>query len=248
MDYNLAGKSAIITGAGSGIGRGLALAFASQGASVTVFGRSGDSIANTARLITDNGGRALTIQGDVTSADDHVRAREETLRAFGRIDILHNNAGISPFGKLIDLSEEEWNEVLAINLNGIFLACKSVIPVMVERGGGVITNTAGTYGLHPQKNKAAYCVSKAGVIMLTRQLALEHGQDNIRVNCISPGSVDTPLANITEEKRDRILALQPIRQISKPNDIAKAALYLASDHARMVTGLNFVIDGGQSLV
>ena len=165
---------------------------------------------------------------------------------FGRIDILFNNAGISPSGRITDIDEAQWDECLDINLKGVFLASRQVIPHMRDRGG-VILNTAGTFGLRPSSGKAAYAAAKAGVISLTRSIALDYARQNIRCNAICPGFVDTPLTeSFSGPEREAFLERsQPLPGVIQPEDVAQLALWLASDAARMITGQAFIIDGGQ---
>lgn len=240
------GKVVIVTGAGSGIGAASAIAFAAAGASVVCAGRTLDSVRKTAASIVQDGGTARAVRTDVSDNASVGRLVNAAIDHFGRIDALFNNAGISPSGRITDIDEAQWDECLDINLKGVFLASGNVIPHMRERGG-VILNTAGTFGLRPSTGKAAYAVAKAGVINLTRSIALDYARDNIRCNAICPGFVDTPLtASFSGPERDAFLERsQPLPGVIQPEDVAELALWLASDAARMITGQAFIIDGGQ---
>ena len=246
MMKTLAGLVVIVTGGGSGIGAASCRAFAAAGARVVSAGRTRARLQRVAGDIEDLQGEALALEVDVSqeaAVRDMVAA---TLARFGRIDVLFNNAGISPSGRVTELDESAWDECLNINLKSVFLGARHVIPHMRGRGG-VILNTAGTFGLRPAAAKAAYSAAKAGVINLTRSIALDYAGDNVRCNAICPGFVDTPLtSSIAEAERDAFLARnQPLPGVIQPEDVAQMAVWLASDAARMITGQVFVIDGGQ---
>ncbi|MCL4459425.1 MAG: SDR family oxidoreductase [Chloroflexi bacterium] len=241
-------RVAIVTGAASGNGRGIALRFAEEGAKIVVADLNLSGAEETVQMIKSRGSEAIAVQTDVTSAADIQRMVQAACDHFGHIDILVNNAGISPVGSVTEISEEEWDLVISVDLKSVFLGCKYTIPVMIERGGGSIINIAGTLGLQAAARKAAYCAAKAGVVNLTRQMAIDYGRDNIRINCICPGFVDTPLtASFSDEARRRLLARLPIPRVGQVEDIGNAAVYLASDEASYVTGLCLVVDGGQTL-
>jgi 3-oxoacyl-[acyl-carrier protein] reductase len=244
---SLAGKVAIITGGGSGIGRSASLAFAAAGAKVVVANRTGAKAEAVAAEIRAAGGEAIGVQVDVSIGADVRRMIAVAVEYFGGVDILFNNAGISPNGTITEISEEEWDECIAIDLRSVFLGSKYAIPIMQGHGGGVILNTAGTLGIRPCRNKAAYGAAKAGVINLTKAVALDYARDGIRCNAICPGYIDTPLtAHISLADRDAFLASsQPLRGLITPEEVAELALYLASDAARMITGQAYLIDGGQ---
>jgi 3-oxoacyl-[acyl-carrier protein] reductase len=243
----LQGKIAIITGGGSGIGRASALAFAAAGASVVVANRTLAKAEAVAQAIVAAGGSALALGVQVERSADAQRMIAETVAHFGGIDVLFNNAGISPSGSITDISEEEWDECLNIDLKSIFLASKYAIPHMIGRGGGVILNTAGTFGIRAAKNKAAYSTAKAGAINLSRAIALDYARDNIRCNAICPGYIDTPLtAGVPDDARDSFLGqYQPLPGVIQAEEVAGLAVYLASDAAKMITGQAVVIDAGQ---
>jgi 3-oxoacyl-[acyl-carrier protein] reductase len=243
----LTDKIAVVTGGGSGIGAATACAFAAAGAAVVVAGRTGSKVAAVVEKIQQAGGQAAPAVGDVSQGADVQRMMGVAAERFGGLDLLFNNAGISPSGRITDISEAEWDECMAIDLRSVFLGAKYAIPLMQTRGGGVILNTAGTFGLRPARNKAAYAAAKAGVINLTRAIALDYAPDRIRCNVICPGFVETPLtAGFAGAPRNEFLAAyQPLAGVIQADEVASLALYLASDVAKMITGQIFVIDGGQ---
>lgn len=247
MTAGISGKVAIVTGGGSGIGRAACLAFDAVGAKVVVASRTGSKADAVATEINAQGGEAVAVQADVSRGDDVRRMIAAAESTFGGLDILFNNAGISPNGTVTSISEEEWDECIAVDLRSVFLGAKYAIPIMQQRGGGVILNTAGTLGIRPCRDKAAYGAAKAGVINLTKAIALDYARDGIRCNVICPGYVDTPLtAHIEAAARDAFLdASQPLPGLIQPEEVASLAVYLASDAARMITGQTYVIDGGQ---
>ena len=247
----LQGKVALITGAASGIGRASALLFAREGAAVAVVDRNEKAGQEVADAISSRGGRALFAVADVTRAADCRRAVGVAAEKFGALHILFNNAGIIRRASVLDLSEEDWDRVMAVNVKSIFLMSKFAIPLMEKSGGGCIINTASGWGLAGGAKAAAYCASKGAVVLLTKAMAIDHGSHNIRVNCICPGDTDTPM--LRNEARqlgappDRFLqeaAQRPLQRVGTPEEIAQAALYLASDAASFVTGTALVVDGG----
>ncbi|MEV4900304.1 SDR family NAD(P)-dependent oxidoreductase [Citricoccus sp. NPDC055426] len=244
----VAGKTAIVTGAGSGIGRGIAKRFAEEGATVVVADMAQDAADETVDLISQGGGQALAVRADVTQADDVAALVATATDAFGGVDILVNNAGIS-FGdtlKLHELEQYAWQKIMDVNLTGVFLCCKHVLPSLMERGGGAIVNiaSAAAIGMAP---RAAYAASKGGVVALTRSLAFQYGEQGIRVNAICPGPVETPMSNAVRASGmyddDGIVDLS-IKRRGTPEDIANAVLFLASDEARYVTSDVIPVDGG----
>lgn len=241
----LTGKVAIVTGAGSGIGRATAILFSKEGAKVVLAGRRLEPLEETLSCLKEGSG-ALLVQTDVSKESEVRRLVEETLRVFGGLDILVNNAGVEgPYKAVPEISEEEWDDVIDVNLKGPFLCSKFAIPAMKKAGHGVITNVSSNWGIVGAGGSAAYCASKAGVILLTKAMAIDHGADGIVVNCVCPGDVDTPMT-------ERSLKSYPEWETRKPNtaklispeEIAHAILYLASEKAAMTTGTSLVIDNG----
>ena len=241
-------KVILITGGSSGIGHAAALAFAKEGAKVVVADIVDNRGKETVKKLNDTGREAVFIKTDVSKPTDVENMVNTTVETYGRIDILFNNAGIagSPV-RLAELSVEDWNRVIDINLKGVFLGSKYTIPVMLEQGKGVIINNASSSGITPIPRVSVYAAAKAGVIQLTKAMAIEYGGENIRVNCICPGFIETPMTSIIippdSESRD-YSHLWPLTKPGNPEDIAKAALYLASDDSSFVTGASLVVDGG----
>ena len=248
---HLKGKVALITGGASGIGRATALLFAQEAAAVAVVDLEEAGARAVAQEIVEGGGRAIAIRCDVSCQDDCRRAVQQTLATFGSLDILFNNAGIIRRASLLDTTEEEWDRVMAVNVKSVFLMSKYAIPVMAGRAGGVIINTASGWGLVGGRSAVSYCASKAAVVNMTRAMALDHGRQNIRVNCICPGDTDTGM--LRDEARQlgapegeflTKAADRPLGRIGAPEEIAQAVLYLASDASSFVTGTALVVDGG----
>jgi NAD(P)-dependent dehydrogenase (short-subunit alcohol dehydrogenase family) len=249
--HQLDGKFALITGAASGIGRAAALLFAREGALVILTDINESSGHAAATEITQRGGRAIFEPADVTRAADCQRVVERAVRDFGGIHILFNNAGIIRRASVVELSETDWDRVMAVNVKAIFLMCRQVIPIMASAGGGSIINTASGWGLAGGSRAAVYCASKGAVVLLTKAMAIDHGLQNIRVNCICPGDTDTAMlrneAQQLGEPNEKFLAeatRRPLGRVGKPDEIAQAALYLASDASSFVTGTALVVDGG----
>jgi NAD(P)-dependent dehydrogenase (short-subunit alcohol dehydrogenase family) len=248
---SIEGKVALITGAASGIGRASALLFAKEGASVAVVDMNETAGQKVAEAIAANGGRAIFVPADVTRAADCERAIRAVAEQLGGLHIVFNNAGIIRRASVLELSEADWDRVMAVNVKSIFLVSKFAIPLMEKSGGGSIINTASGWGLAGGSKAAAYCASKGAVVLLTKAMALDHGAQNIRVNCICPGDTDTPMLRNEAQQLgaapDRFLreaAHRPLRRVGTPEEIARAALYLASDGASFVTGTALVVDGG----
>ncbi|HEX6503994.1 MAG TPA: glucose 1-dehydrogenase [Terriglobales bacterium] len=250
-DVSLQSKIALITGAASGIGRATAQLFARAGASLVVVDVNDSTGNRVAQEISDGGGRAQFFKADVSRSEDCKRVLDGTIADFGHIHILFNNAGIIRRSTVVDLSEQDWDRVMDVNVKSIFLMSRLVIPVMAAQGGGSIINTASGWGLTGGAKAAVYCASKGAVVLLTKAMAVDHGAQNIRVNCICPGDTDTGMlrkeAQQLGESADRFLAeaaRRPLGRIGSPQEIAQAALYLASDASSFVTGTALVVDGG----
>jgi NAD(P)-dependent dehydrogenase (short-subunit alcohol dehydrogenase family) len=231
------------------MGRAAALLFAKEGAKIAAIDVNADSAEDTAKRIKAEGGNAFGFKADVSKATDANAMVEETVKRLGVPNIVYNNAGIEGEGGfLAQLSDEGFDRVIAINLRGVWLGMKHSLPHMVKNGGGVIINTASIAGMVAVKGAAAYCASKAGVLALTRVAAMEYGRYNIRVNAICPGAIDTPMvARISGEAGMRAQANNRTSffgRIGKPEEIAKTALFLASDDSSFATGAPFIIDGG----
>jgi NAD(P)-dependent dehydrogenase (short-subunit alcohol dehydrogenase family) len=240
-------KVALITGGGSGMGRASSLLFAQEGARVVVVDRAAASGDETVRMIRDAGGEAFSVEADVAENADAELMVNTALRSYGRLDVLFNNAGIEgPSVKLLEYGEENWHRVIAVNLTAVYFAMRAAIPHMIEQGGGVILSTASVAGLVGLARSSAYSAAKGGLIALSRTVALEYGAQNIRVNCICPGFIDTPMMNRVLGDRPQTALQQhvPLERVGQAEDIARAALYLASDDASYVTGLPLVVDGG----
>lgn len=251
----LNGKVAIVTGAGAGIGRATSLLFASEGAKVAAVDLAPDGIQGLAKEIQSAGGSAEAIRADVSNSMDVERCVQTTLGRFGRIDILFNNAGIVVPGKIHEISETDWDRSMDVNVKSLYLMCKNVVPHFRKQGGGVILNTSSAVVLRSVADRSVYTAAKGAVLALTRSMALDYVKDGIRVNCLCPGTVDTPsfrkrLAAVGGDPavaRKQFEARQPIGRLGTAEEIAEAALYLVSDSAAFVTGVAFPIDGGLSL-
>jgi NAD(P)-dependent dehydrogenase (short-subunit alcohol dehydrogenase family) len=245
----LQGKVALITGAGAGIGRATAELFGREGAAVVVADYDRAAAEAVCSGITAEGGRAVAVAVDVSQPDQVDAMVVAAVQAFGGIDILFNNAGILIFGSVVETAFEDWQRMMAVNLNGVFLCSKAVIPLMRERGGGAIINMSSSTGAHDGNgNAAAYVTSKGGVTLLTRCMAIDHAADHIRVNAIAPGPTDTPMLRriMSQDEIDAFAATFPAKRLGQPSEIAAAALFLASDEASFVTGAIFAVDGGQT--
>src|SRR5437016_8557013 len=250
---SFAGKVAFVTGAASGIGREAALAFAREGASVVAADVSEHGNQETARLIEEQGGRAVAVRCDVTRAEEVKAAVAKSVEAFGRLDFAFNNAGIEPRkpAPTAEYEEEEWNRIIDINLRGVFLCMKHEIPLILKQGGGAIVNTSSGAGVIGIKGSPAYTAAKHGVTGLTRAAALDYAAQNIRINAVCPGYIDTPMmarfTGGTPEGRARVIAEEPVGRMGRPEEIANAGLWLCSDASGFVIGSAMVVDGGQTI-
>ncbi len=247
----LDGKSTLVTGGASGIGRATALAFAREGARVLVADRQEIGVQETVGMINKAGGQAISMAADVTSEDEVAAMVALAITSFGRLDCAFNNAGIA--GAAVDTvgkrthewSQAAWDKMLGINLAGVFLCMKHEIAQMLEQGGGAIVNTASIAGLVGLRSASAYVASKHGVVGVTKTAALEYATDNIRVNAVCPGYIETPMTDETMRRRGPELLQQvPNRRLGKPEDIAEAVVWLCSDRAGFVTGSAYNVDGG----
>lgn len=248
MTSRLKNKTIIVTGAGSGIGRACALALAREGAHVVLVGRRKDRVEDTAG---EAGGSTLPISADVSKPDDIANVIDRTLNAFGGVNVLVNNAGILHAGTAEQITEALWDETFNINVRGLWLLSRAVLPHMRKAGGGSIINVASVLGINGTRNRAAYSASKGAVVLLTKCMAIDHGHENIRVNVICPSFVETELTaqvmskalNPDAVRRERI-GVHPLGRLGQPEDMAGLAVYLASDESSWVTGAAFPVDGG----
>ena len=247
----LPGKTAIVTGGTYGIGNAIASLFVNEGAKVVIAGRDESKGRDALKVLRRESKHTIFVKADVSKSEDVKNLVEETVRTFGRIDILVNNAGINPVGTALDTTEELWDRVMAINLKGPFLCCKYVIPYMIEGGGGSIVNLGSINSFMAFENEAAYDASKGGVLLFTRATALDFAGKNIRVNCICPGAIDTPLLQAIfkespnpKEMEEAMKKRHPLKRMGAPEEIAKAALFLASDDSSFMTGAAIAVDGG----
>jgi 3-oxoacyl-[acyl-carrier protein] reductase len=248
----LEGKVAIVTGAGSGQGRATALLFASAGAKVVAADINLEGAEQTAEMVNQaRPGHAAAIRCDVSWLDDASAATEAALSRFGRLNILINNAGLTQWKTIDDTTEADFDRVVAINLKGVFLCSKFAIPAMRRAGGGSIVNISSIGGVIAIKSHFAYCAAKAGIIHMTKALSLDHGRDNIRINCILPGPIDTPMLRVGVDvsdpvKRKRIGETTALGRIADPSEVASVSLFLCSKAASFVTGAILPVDGGSS--
>mgnify|MGYP001239238030 CR=1 FL=1 len=249
----LENKVAIVTGGGSGFGEGIARRFAEEGARVVVNDIDETNAKRVADVIAQHGGHAMHVQGDVAKRADVKKMVGRTLQAYGRIDIMVNNAGITHRNQpMLDVPEDMFDRIFAVNVKAIYLAALEVVPVFRRQGGGVILNTASTAGLRPRPGLTWYNASKGAVITMTKSMAVELAPDRIRVNALCPVAGETPLLEAfmggdTPENRAKFKASVPLGRLSTPRDVANAALYLASDEAEFITGVAFEIDGGRCI-
>jgi NAD(P)-dependent dehydrogenase (short-subunit alcohol dehydrogenase family) len=247
-----AGRVAFITGAGSGIGRATALAFAAHGAAVTVSDNAEKDLHETARLIEQQGGQALAELCDVTRSDDVAAAVAAAVREFGRLDFAFNNAGVEqPVAPLHEIGDEQWDRIIDINLRGVFYGMKHEVPAMLATGGGAIVNTSSGAGVIGIAGQSAYAASKHAVIGLTKAAALDYAAAGVRVNAVCPGIIETPMMDRfsggTEEGRQRVIDQEPVGRMGRPEEIASAVLWLCSDLGAFTVGHALVVDGGQTV-
>jgi NAD(P)-dependent dehydrogenase (short-subunit alcohol dehydrogenase family) len=244
-------KVAIVTGAAMGIGRSTAVLLAREGARVVVADIAEEQAGETLELIKKGGGEAIFVRTDVSSSGDVKAAVEAAVESYGSIDILHNNAAIALGATVVDTSDELWNRVLDVNLGGVYRGCKYAIPHMIRNGGGSIINSTSVQALRGFAGWAAYAASKGGIVSLTQQVALEYAKHNIRVNCIAPGTIMTPLnEKLFKEAEDPDALIEtwnrmhPIGRFGQPEEVAEAVLFLASDASSFITGHCLAVDGG----
>lgn len=249
----LAGKVALITGGGTGIGRAIALAFGREGAKVAVAGRRKEKLDETLRALERQGSEGLAIVCDVAKARDAEKAVREAAKKFGKFNVLVNNAGILSVSTIEGISEDDWDRVMTINLKGPFLMCRAALPEFRKAGGGAIVNIGSVLGLVAMKDRAAYCASKGGVTLLTKAMALDHAEDKVRVNCICPSIVETELVQGLFSASDAGKALRkarigqiPLGRMGRPEDVAEMAVFLASEESSWLTGAAIPLDGGLS--
>jgi NAD(P)-dependent dehydrogenase (short-subunit alcohol dehydrogenase family) len=247
-------KVVLITGAGVGIGRAAAVRFGQEGAKVAVNSLTPAHGLETLRLLKEAGGQGVYIQGDVSKDADARRMVQETVKTFGRLDILVNNAGIVIPGRVDNMSEEDWDRTVAVNLKGVFLASRYAIPEMRKVGGGVIVHNASVVAIKGVKERAAYTASKGGVWALTKAMAADYITENIRVNCVCPGTIHTPslerrIQAFPDPEKARIdfIARQPMGRLGKDEEIAAAILFAASDEAAFMNGATIAVDGGMTI-
>ena len=246
-------KVCIVTGGGSGIGRATCLLFAEEGARVAVADKRKDNAEAVAAACRSKGAKAIAVEVDVARSADARRMIDETVKAFGRLDVLVNNAGYGIAGTVLDTDEQAWDDLMGVNVRGVFLCSKHAIPVMQAQGGGTIVNTASVVAAVGVRNRAAYVASKGAVAALTRAIAIDHVADGIRCNAIAPGTIDTPYFDEIMQKssnpadsRKALEARQLLNRLGTPEEIAAGILFLASDESRFATGSILTVDGGMT--
>ena len=241
-------KVALVTGGASGIGKATAELFAREGARLAVADYNAEGF-HTAEAISAAGKEAFFMQVDVSDSGQVTRLVDEVLRRYGRVDVLFNGAGILHYGTALDTDEQTWNRVLAINLTGTYLCCRAVLPHMIRQGGGSIINVTSTVGAHDAcSNAVAYVTSKGGVNLLTKAMAIDHAKQGVRINALVPGATDTPMIRnaLSTDALEALAASHPIGRLGRPEELANAVLFLASDESSFVTGSSMYVDGGQT--
>ncbi len=242
-------KVMVVTGGASGIGQASALLCAREGATVVILDVTEADGVETERILRQQGGKGAFLPADVTNEADWARVMDFVSREYGRLDIIFNNAGTNLIKPVTEIAEAEWDKLMALNVKGVFFGVKHAIPLLLKGGGGSIINTASTFGLIGNPNMAAYCASKGAVIALTRQLALDYGKHNIRVNCVCPGLTLTPrIKRYSAQgltRTEAMISQVPMGRLAEPEDIARMILFLASDESSYVNGTAQVVDGGR---
>ncbi len=249
----LGDKVTFITGAASGQGRVAAVEFAREGSKVAIMDVDGSGLARTAELVREIGGEVVAIEGSVASAEDVQGAIRRAVDAFGRLNVLYSNAGIywpGRDGPVTELPEDIWDTVINTNLKGMYLCAKYAVPQIIKAGGGSVINVASVAGTNGSPRAHAYGASKGGVIALTKSMAASYGHDNVRVNAIAPGAIDTPMTRpLWNESQQTLMAQRtPLGRVGQPEDVVRLAIYLASDESAWMTGGVHIIDGGLTLL
>jgi len=248
MAGRVEGKVALVTGGASGIGRATALTFAREGARLVIADMNEEGGQQTVHMITEKGGEAIFLQVDVTSTSAVEAMLSKTVETYGRLDCAHNNAGIAGGGRALtaEYPEEWWHQVIAVNLTGVWLCMKYEIPQMLSQGGGTIVNTASTAGLIGSRGISAYVASKHGVVGLTKTAALEYAQQGIRVNCVCPGYIQTPMTEraMSDPALQAQITARPMGRVGASEEVAEAVVWLCSAAASFVTGHTMTVDGG----
>lgn len=252
MTRKLEGRVALISGISTGLGRAGALLFAREGAVVVGLDVDADGAATTVAEMVDGGGAGAAVTGDASRSEDVQRAVREAMDRFGKLDLLWANAGIGVFKDVVDTTEAEWDRIVGVNLKGAYLMAHFGIPALRRAGGGTVVLTASTSAVVGSPRWAAYCATKGGMLMLCRAMALDHAGDGIRVNCVCPGSIDTPL--LQQDMRSRGVPIEeaieqdrgahPMNRIGRPDEVARAALFLSCDDSSFTTGSALFVDGG----
>ncbi len=249
----LAGRVCVVTGGGSGIGRAICLLFGREGATVVAADKNAESAARTVGELEFLGAQGTAVQVDVSLARSVQGMVDVVVEEHGRIDVLVNNAGFGFAATVVETEEADWDSLMSVNLKGVYLGCKYVVPVMARQGGGSIVNTASAAGLVGVPDRAAYCASKGGVIAMTRAMAIDHVDEGVRVNCVAPGTVESPYfdeifaaTDDPEGLRRLMEARHPMGRLGSPDEVASSVLYLASDESSFVTGSVLSVDGGMT--